>query len=399
MVSAGRILILPKGEWDNQTMYSILDLVTYNDVAWLAKRASTGVTPSDSATLYWQKFGSAASIASTSVPGLVMPDGTTITLDAETGAIAVPFATSNAKGLVQPDGTSITINNGVISASGGAIATLSDVTLTNLANGETLVYNSTNQKWQNGSIASALSALSDVTISSAGTNDLLVYDSTASKWKNIKAASTLSLSDTKPIQNKVVTQGLTDALETIGSGASQAYSTGDIILCTDGFWYQASTDIAQNNTLVLNGNVTKTNQRALNTSLTQSITASNAQKFKFDYDSTSGKYGYVVSEGGADTFVPFSENPYSSLIGKVCRFYNGMTDISTITKNTSYSGVTYMAIVFPDKPMTIQSSSTEGRICILRKNGTITFMSSQTASVDLGDVVQIPINYSVTFTW
>lgn len=38
------------------------------------------------------------------------------------------------------------------------------------------------------------------------------------------------------------------------------------------------------------------------------MTASNAQGFKFDYDSTSGKYGYVVSEGGADTFFPFSGN-------------------------------------------------------------------------------------------
>lgn len=36
------------------------------------------------------------------------------------------------------------------------------------------------------------------------------------------------------------------------------------------------------------------------------MTASNSQGFKFDYDSQSGKYGYVVSEGGADTFVPFS---------------------------------------------------------------------------------------------
>ena len=121
------------------------------------------------------------------------------------------------------------------------------------------------------------------------------------------------MSDTKPLQNKVITQGLTDVLETIGSGASQAYSEGDIILCTDGYWYQASTDIAQNNTLVLNGNVTKTNQRALNTSLTEKVT-----KFSgtFDsktyvtvdqlaYDSTNQTLGLKVN--GADTVIPFSK--------------------------------------------------------------------------------------------
>lgn len=48
------------------------------------------------------------------------------------------------------------------------------------------------------------------------------------------------------------------------------------------------------------------NQNEEITNLTQSLTASNSQGFKFDYDSQSGKYGYVVSEGGADTFFPFS---------------------------------------------------------------------------------------------
>ena len=44
-----------------------------------------------------------------------------------------------------------------------------------------------------------------------------------------------------------------------------------------------------------------TNLSQLNTNLT----ASNDQPFKFGYDSVSGKYGYVVESGGADTFIPF----------------------------------------------------------------------------------------------
>ena len=174
------------------------------------------------------------------------------------------------------------------------------------SDGQVPVYDADDDEWKPQTPVTSVQGSSDVDITSIADGDMLQYDDNDDKFKNVQPSSTLSLSSNVPPKTSTVTKGLTDVLETIGSGASQAYSAGDIILCTDGYWYQASTDIAQNNTLVLNGNVTKTNQRALNTSLTQSITASNAQKFKFDYDSTSGKYGYVVSEGGADTFVPFS---------------------------------------------------------------------------------------------
>ena len=39
-----------------------------------------------------------------------------------------------------------------------------------------------------------------------------------------------------------------------------------------------------------------------------SLTADNAQKFQFAYDSESGKYGYKAKVEGADTFFPFSSN-------------------------------------------------------------------------------------------
>ena len=38
----------------------------------------------------------------------------------------------------------------------------------------------------------------------------------------------------------------------------------------------------------------------------QQLTADNAQKFQFAYDSESGKYGYKAKVEGADTFFPFS---------------------------------------------------------------------------------------------
>lgn len=306
MVSAGRILILPQGDWNNSTMYNMLDLVSYNGITWLCKRQCVGITPSVEQAEYWQQFGSAAPIASTSVAGLVMPDGTTITIDSTTGAIAVPIARTNGVGLVKPDGTSITIDaNGVISSAGGNLSNLGDVAITSLQNGQTIIWNAANQKWQNGDVAGTLAALSDVTITSAADGQILAYSASQSKWINVTAESTLSNS-TKPIQTKVVKDMASDVIETLSAGASQAYSAGDLIMCSNGKWYKAITDISQNQTLTAGGNIEETSQREVNTNLTQSLTASNAQGFKFDYDSQSGKYGYVVSEGGADTFIPFS---------------------------------------------------------------------------------------------
>ena len=56
MANAGRILILPKGEYNANTTYTMLDLVTYNGASWLAKKTATGITPSDANSSYWQKL-------------------------------------------------------------------------------------------------------------------------------------------------------------------------------------------------------------------------------------------------------------------------------------------------------------------------------------------------------
>ena len=127
MVNAGRVLIIPKGTWSNLVTYEMLDLVTDGDIAYIAKQSSVGQKPSnDTSMTYWQPFGTAAKIATTSEPGLVMPDGTTITVD----------------------------NTGLISAVVG-ITGLTDVTLTTLSNGQVLRYNGSISKWENVSLGSA----------------------------------------------------------------------------------------------------------------------------------------------------------------------------------------------------------------------------------------------------
>lgn len=144
MVNAGRILILPKGAWTNLTPYEMLDLVSEGDKAYLARQASVGVRPSEDINMtYWQPFGSSASIATTDTPGLVMPDGVTITVDA-TGLIVANLNVSDLK----------------------------DIKLTSLANGDILKYDGTQSKWVNVALGTAASRNATSSISS-GSTDLI----------------------------------------------------------------------------------------------------------------------------------------------------------------------------------------------------------------------------------
>ncbi len=54
MASAGRILIMPKGEWDANKEYVMLDLVKRGGISWLAKKHCKGIEPSEANKDYWQ---------------------------------------------------------------------------------------------------------------------------------------------------------------------------------------------------------------------------------------------------------------------------------------------------------------------------------------------------------
>lgn len=56
MTTAGRILIMPKGNWDSEKTYEMLDLVYHNGTSWLAKKESIGVEPTVNNTDYWQNM-------------------------------------------------------------------------------------------------------------------------------------------------------------------------------------------------------------------------------------------------------------------------------------------------------------------------------------------------------
>ena len=56
MATAGRILIMPKGTWNAETTYENLDMVAHSGRAWLAKKVSVGIEPSDANAEFWHDF-------------------------------------------------------------------------------------------------------------------------------------------------------------------------------------------------------------------------------------------------------------------------------------------------------------------------------------------------------
>lgn len=63
MENAGRILLMPKGDYSASTTYAMLDIVNHSGASWVCKQACTGQTPSDSNTAYWQRLGIAVNLA------------------------------------------------------------------------------------------------------------------------------------------------------------------------------------------------------------------------------------------------------------------------------------------------------------------------------------------------
>lgn len=89
---AGRVMPLPRGAYNPNTQYHILDIVTYSNAAYIALQTTQGNAPTN--TTYWQKL--------------------------------VDSATE--------------------------LAQLSDIDITNIQNGQTLIYNSTTGMFENGTI-------------------------------------------------------------------------------------------------------------------------------------------------------------------------------------------------------------------------------------------------------
>lgn len=127
---AGRVLLIPKGNYDSTATYTMLDMVVYNGSSYICKQECTGVVPTN--TTYW-----------------------------------------------------------MLNASGSAVAYINDigdVVITNPTNGQVLMYNSATQKWVNGTLSTTLAGLTDTQIASLQNGQVLKYNATSQKWENADEA-------------------------------------------------------------------------------------------------------------------------------------------------------------------------------------------------------------------
>ena len=99
MAIAGRVAIVPKGDWSADVTYKRLDAVTYNNTLYFAKKNVPAGTATSN-TEYWSKsvVGGAGAIATTEDAGIVKPDGKSMSVD-ESGTLSINL-----------DGTTITLD-------------------------------------------------------------------------------------------------------------------------------------------------------------------------------------------------------------------------------------------------------------------------------------------------
>ena len=98
MAIAGRVAIVPKGDWSADATYKRLDAVTYNNTLYFAKKEVPAGTATSN-TEYWSKsiVGGAGGVATADEAGVVKPaDGLTV---AEDGTLKVSI-----------DGTTLTMD-------------------------------------------------------------------------------------------------------------------------------------------------------------------------------------------------------------------------------------------------------------------------------------------------
>nr|DAD89658.1 MAG TPA: hypothetical protein [Siphoviridae sp. ctnFo11] len=113
MAIAGRVAIVPKGDWSVDATYKRLDAVTYNNTLYFAKKdVPAGIATSN--TEYWSKsiVGGAGGVATADEAGVVKPadgltvaedgtlkvniDGTTLTMDQVNNVIKLADALKDA---------------------------------------------------------------------------------------------------------------------------------------------------------------------------------------------------------------------------------------------------------------------------------------------------------------
>ena len=178
-------------------------------------------------------------------------NGTSLSPDANK-TVNIPKASANDLGVVKI-GSGISIDaNGTISATGSsttldgsgsiAIDDLTDVTITSIADGQILVYDSNSSKWINDSLPTPsldVDDLGDVTLTSLANGQILKYDSANNVWINaneVTPGDTVSVSQIQTTGTQIATITVSGTTTTIyaptGGGASSLSGLSDVTLTT-----------------------------------------------------------------------------------------------------------------------------------------------------------------------
>lgn len=123
MVDLGRIGFLPRGEWDPDTNYEILDVVYEDNATYLAIINSIDKRPSTNPH-FWQfvcsnpledSYVHKTDLATANSAGIVKPDGVTVQTDSD-GVLSCKQATISHLGATKPDNNTLGITeDGVLS--------------------------------------------------------------------------------------------------------------------------------------------------------------------------------------------------------------------------------------------------------------------------------------------
>lgn len=99
MADLGKIAVTDDGDYSASTTYEKLTFVHYQGDAYMTLKTVKGVTPTDDGVNY-KLFCKSAELATASKAGIVMPDGTTTTVNSS-GEMSAKQATQSTTGIVK----------------------------------------------------------------------------------------------------------------------------------------------------------------------------------------------------------------------------------------------------------------------------------------------------------
>ena len=107
MADLGKVVVTDGANYSASVTYEKLTFVHYQGDAYMTLKTVKGVTPTDDGVNY-RLFCKSAELATASKAGIVLPDGSTTTVDSS-GKMSVKKATTSAAGIVKPAATDFTV--------------------------------------------------------------------------------------------------------------------------------------------------------------------------------------------------------------------------------------------------------------------------------------------------